>query len=88
MICRLLTRDSIPMIVVPGLSAPYTRLSDLVGDGVLWLCRGVCVIVCVFISEFPAVVEICPDDSDQSDEPFLTVACLLGRYTHSVAKRP
>ena len=30
--------------------------SDLVGDGVLWLCRGVFVIVCVFISDFPAVL--------------------------------
>ena len=52
--------------------------SDFVGDCGLGLCRGVCVIVCVFISEFPAVIEICPDYSDQSDEPFLTVACLLG----------
>ena len=38
--------------------------SDLVGDGVLWLCRGVRIIVRVFILDFPAVIEMRPYDGD------------------------
>ena len=38
--------------------------SDLLGYGVLWFSRGVCVIMCVSVSKFPAVIEVGPDDSD------------------------
>jgi len=38
--------------------------SYLLGDGVLWLSRGVRVVMCVFVPNFPSVVEVSPDDGD------------------------